>query len=403
MGAVLAPLWFAGWRIAARPPAAIVLALILSAGVAAAVLAAGVVRAGAAAVQELTYGAYGRALLVSNNTVIDHPYGFPTLTDRSVVLKALGDRVESSAAWRFGVAPTRGPAENANLGVQGVDGAYGVEAGLRLAAGRWIEPADARAARRVCLLGAVAASTLFDSAPALGRSIQVAGISCDVIGVLAPGETRIAAQYDADILAPMSVAALYFLDNEVLGPDEVHRFTVVLKPDADLDQAVIDADLALRRYRGVPQSQVSPFNYTDPAESLRVLRRQQELLRLTLSSVAVITILAAAGGFAAANYSNMRARRRDVCLQLACGGSSGQLLSQTLLEALALGAAGGRFGVAVARGLAWGLETQFGLPSTLTSADWLWPTGLGAGLGVLASLAAAIEAARSDPAEALRA
>ncbi|MFW6413606.1 MAG: ABC transporter permease, partial [Oceanicaulis sp.] len=244
MRRLVAVLRLALWSAFARPARAALLVATLAGGSAGVALTAGVLGGYARAMEEMSFGAYARSLVVSENRFVDDRFGPPRLSDIARVREALGMDVEAVAAWRTGFADTRAGRAQANLPVFGVRGDYAYEADMPIAEGRALTAEETESAQRLCLLGAGAKTALFGDEAAVGRRVRINGVSCDVVGVFGEARSQTAERYRQAVLAPFTAAARYFETPDGVfqtGPDELARMTVVLRPGTDRQAALIAA------------------------------------------------------------------------------------------------------------------------------------------------------------------
>jgi len=394
------------WSVFSRPARLALLIATLGGGAAGVAVAAGVLTGYAQEMERMAFGAYARSLVITENVFVDDRYGPPRIEDLDRLREALGADVEAMAAWRSSRADVRINGAHAVLPVRGVTGDYRREADMPLAEGRAMTHAEAASAQRICLLGDGAARQLFEAQPAVGERIRINGVSCEVIGVFGAAENQLADRYRQSILAPFAASARYFEDPSVLGgagPRDVSQLTVVLTPQADRSSALIRADQTLRRTHGAPQSQVSPFQYADPNAPRRALERQRDLVGRLLVTIALVTLLVAFAGYAAASNAAIDMRRRDIALQMMSGATGRLITFQILIEGLIVGLAASAAGAALV--LAGGVAARsvarfpFEVSAEVVAAAFF----AGALTGVMSSLPAAHRAASGSPALTARA
>ena len=380
----------------------LMLMVIVSLAVAASILTLGIIRAGAAEIERLSYGNFGRSLVLTDNFQIQHPFGAPTLSEQQAISNHLGGELESSSAWRTMNLSVRGVARDFIVPVHGVVGPVDEQLELDLERGRWL-PADTLIPSRQCVLGANAASRTLSSDRQLPTFIQLNGVNCEVIGVLQPGETRVSAAYDSAIFVGLNAANAYFFDEGDMGAEEVDQLLFLLSDGADPEEYIASVDRIVRQLRGVSQRHPSPVSYEEAGASLRSLVRQRQLVNRTLLSLTAITVSVAFLGYGFASLMIARGRRSDVAIMLACGASSARVLGQFLCEASMLGILGGMLGVTIAYVAAIGLGEFAYVPADIRLMDIVYAPLIGLGVGVTACSLGAVIVSTADPADALRA
>ena len=398
---LIALIHLAFWSAFSRPMRTALMVATLAGGAAGVTLTAGVLQGYARAMEALTFGAYSRSLVISENIHVDDRFGPPRLTDIGHIREALGERVEDHAAWRRSGADVRAGGNQANLQVNGVTGAFHHEADMPVVQGRALTGEETLGAQRLCMLGPGAYRMLFpDGGEA--DSIRINGVNCEVVGVFGEPRSQLAERYRTAIITPFTAAARYFETPDLFGfqplAHEVERLTIVLVRGTNRDAALIDADRALRRAHGASQAHISPFIFADPAAPAEALARQRDLIARLLVSIALVSVLVAITGYAAAAMAAVEMQRRDIALMMMSGASGRSILMQVLLEGVILGMVGGAAGILVVGGAAVLAQTVFSFPFQLDGNVIVLVLAGGALTGLLASLGPARRAASGSPA-----
>lgn len=390
-------------HLSAQRVLSFLLSLILAVGVAICVLVTGLVRAGGDEIQRLSFGPMARSLVIRDNHFVPHPYGPPTLSEFEAISASLGNRVTMRSAWRTQPLPVTSGHRDSVIPVHGVLGPVAEQLQLELSWGQMPTAQQSDRRDRVCVAGASAYRRLASDRQAGAINLAVNATPCALVGVLAPGRTRIAAQYNNAIFVPLQTASTYMFDAEPLGPEDVDQMIFVLASPSTLEATHIEVDQIIRTRRGVSQAHASPVTFRDPNSSVEVAVRQRDLLNSSLLFLAGATLLAAMTGYGASSFALARARRADFAIQLACGASPASLLSQTGVESAFIGLMGGVVGLVLGVTLTQLTGQLLNLDASLTLIDLSWPPMLGLMTGVLAGASGAFFSALTDPADSLRA
>lgn len=334
--------------------------LSLASGVAAVVFVSTIVAGFGKEIERLSFGAYARALVVRENLVVQDRHGPPSLADQQALAGGVED-VESTAIWRMGRATTLVGNELLSLSVFGVDGNYRLELDTPLAAGRWLTSEETAGYSRVCLLGLEAAEKMEGGAQ-IGKRIRINGMDCEIVGILGEPRSRPANRYLESAVAPFRAAERYLLDDESKTPGDADWITVIMAPGSDLRRTEMTADRLLRKRRGSPLSNPSPFTFGDNSGASRDLDEQRDLVARLLTAVAALTLAASLTAFGGISAAAMATRRREIALRMAMGASDADVAKQVLLEYAGLGLVGGAVGLLV--GLALG---------RVAAEIWTWP------------------------------
>ncbi|MET0552801.1 MAG: ABC transporter permease [Vicinamibacteria bacterium] len=330
------------WRALQAHPVRTALALV-SVGVGTAgVLSTSAVGAGASAQVRQGIETAGGNLLVVR----------PAQTARSAARRSLRGVVTSLRPGDArAIAAIRGAREVA----PGVDGVARVKAGagsttasvtgtvpslarlrnLQVARGRFLDETDDLEARRVAVLGARVAETLFPGGDGVGRDVRLRGLPFEVVGVLrAKGVEPDGSDQDGNVFIPLRTALRRVFNTTWLSA------VFVSVPERAGMRPVETAVRALLRERhrlapGAPDD----FEVQD---QVRTLALQQEAVRgltLVTAGLAAVAMLVGGTGILALQFLSVKERTAEIGLRMAVGARPRDVLAQFLGEAtlLALG------------------------------------------------------------------
>ena len=182
------------------------------------------------------------------------------------------------------------------------------------------------------------------AADVIGRSIVLNGEAFLIVGVLRPD--FISLVREADVVAPFSAET-----DPRRGRREQGFLRAVgrMKDGVTLAQVVDDLEATVRRMRAeYPDSHGSDSGIRAVLLREEVSGRAAPMLKMLLAAVALLLLIACAD---LANLFLVRgtARRRELAVRAALGASRSRMVSQMLIEAAALGVAGGGLGLLAAR------------------------------------------------------
>jgi putative ABC transport system permease protein len=382
---------FATWGIMARPAYTLAMILALGGSVTCVTFTASVIGGFSKEIERMAFGDYPRTLIVRRNNLVESHVEAPSLNDRAWLLSELRN-IEASAAWVQGEAVVRGQDETRTVFVFGALGDYRRELDAELVAGRWLGEAEASGLTRSCLIGPGLAAAL-GGRSVLGREIALSTFRCRVVGLYDYARSRPAARFNDAAITSFATARRYLSateDEGSAGPRDADWLSFFMKPRVDMQEAVYKADRLLRRRAGVPLSRPSPFSYDDPQAAVRDQVRQRDALARLLWTVTLVALATGLAGYGGASFAATTARRREIAIRLAMGGSPSLILRQIILEHVMIGT------LASAVGLTVGLAAVM-----VASAAWHWPvrfsglSALGSVLfGCLVGLALGVVAAR---------
>jgi putative ABC transport system permease protein len=279
---------------------------------------------------------------------------------------------------------------------------YGRIRNMTMSSGRWLTPEDDLQKQRVAVLGAETAHKLFGEIPPEGEAITINGLRFDVVGVL-----RTKAQI-SNYNTPDNDCIFIPFDTMSLLRNIKYPTFIVWMPVNPMFRAD-----AMRQVRGVL---ARTHNFSPNDERAVRMIAFNEFLRIIDTMFMALRVLAIGGvGLANIMLVSVTERTREIGVLKSIGATRRSILSQFLLEALAIVTVGGALGVLGGFAVTEGIQT---LP--LLGPLFKDPTGgadihLGIStfavvtstlmletVGLVAGLLPTIKASRLDPIEALR-
>ncbi|HXJ37357.1 MAG TPA: ABC transporter permease [Candidatus Eisenbacteria bacterium] len=237
---------------------------------------------------------------------------------------------------------------------------------------------------------------------AVGGTLTVRGRAFDVIGVLEPTFTG----PDSFVFMPFPIAEQLLVESEPL----LRRLALVpgskVLPVATAAAAFWkdgeDPEAVAARVR----EQVSGVSVLSPADARLQVDRALVFLRALVLGSAIVALVVAALAVANTMVTAVVERRREIGLRRVVGATRGQVVRALVLEATAIGAAGGLLGAGTGMVVASALNAvteRLGAPIFLLTVRLLaGAIVLPAALAALAGLWPARRAVRLAPTDALR-
>jgi putative ABC transport system permease protein len=299
---------------------------------------------------------------------------------------------------------------NDNLEVFGTWPEYFQMNNYELAYGRLFDVGEDQGRRRVAVLGSEVPTSLGGVPPELllGRSIQLRGITFEVIGVLkSKGTSSGWMNPDNRVYIPLNTA-LYRVSGgrDYLGtisvqvqtggdqrPDEVQRY---------MDMAYAEIDRILRREHQILPGEEPDFDIRNFADLLATFEETAQTFTFLLAGIGAVSLLVGGIGIMNIMLVSVTERTREIGVRKALGATRANILFQFLVESLALCLLGGILGVAVGWGGAYLLANWGGQNTAVALDSVAMAMGFSAAVGLFFGIWPARRAARLDPIVALR-
>lgn len=314
--------------------------------------------------------------------------------------------VAAAAPGLDGAAIVKADNKNSSMSstVRGTTPAFPAVRRFRVRAGRFFDDEDDRAARRVAVLGARVASTLYPGEDPVGQVVRMRGVPFEIIGVLdAKGALADGADEDNQVVVPIRTAL-----RRVFNVTWLSAVYVGVRDARKMDAAAAEIGSLLRvRHRLDREALVRPasasasdrapepaaardrkpddFAIQNPIRFLTAQKEAAEALTLLTAGLAAIALVVGGIGILALMLLSVKERTGEIGLRMAVGARPRDILVQFLGEATLLAIGGWIVGVAiggvgagiVAASTSWSLAVP--IDALLATLGMVTLTGLGFG------------------------
>jgi putative ABC transport system permease protein len=308
--------------------------------------------------------------------------------------------VVAVAPLREAPLPAAGEGHVDDAVVVGTTPAYRQAARLSLAAGRFLTDLDLGEGKRVAVLGATVAESLFPMGDARGQRVLLGDDWFDVVGVL---EARASGKGKAGPIRSRDVNRALFVPLPALDrggdarPDGVDEIVLRVSEAEQVAQAAEVAQRAVERSTGGAGLEV-----VVPREILRQKERTQRIFNVVTGAVAFIGLLVGGIGIMNIMLASVAERTREVGVRRALGATRGDVAAQFLAESSLLTAAGGVAGALLGLLGSALIQRWAGWPTALSPVMLLVSIAMALAVGIGFGLYPAWHAAHLEPMEALR-
>ena len=263
--------------------------------------------------------------------------------------------------------------------------------------GTFLNQASIDSGLRVAVIGATTADNLGLDGSSIGSTIYIGGLPFDLVGIMQPkgGGTGFN-NPDDEVLIPVSTARELFV-----GTNSVRSVGVSAASADQIDTVSAEITALLEQRHGITTG-VDDFSISTQAQLLGTVSSVSDVLTLLLAGIASISLLVGGIGIMNIMLVSVRERTREIGIRKAIGARGRDILSQFLVEALALSLAGGLIGILVGVLASFGIGAYAGWGFVFNPATVLVAVGFSMIVGIVFGVWPASQAARLDPVVALR-
>ncbi|SNY40716.1 ABC transporter permease [Paractinoplanes atraurantiacus] len=313
-----------------------------------------------------------------------------TMDDVDAVTRVVGDRDRVAVTISSGET-VRAGSRSAFASMQGVLETTPTVFVRKLERGSYLTRTDVSTGRRVAVLGAGVASSLFGDRDPIGRQVTIGGVRFRVIGTFERLGQSLGVDRDSEVHVPVTAA------QRLLGTDRIDGLAI-RAPDRERIGALGAAVVAALSDRH-PETD---FSAVTQEQILGVLGDILGVLTGVLASIAGISLLVGGVGVSNIMLVSVRERTKEIGLRKAVGARPRDIGVQFLLEAVLLTTLGGVLGMALGISAALLVDRLSPVPAAITWWSLTLAFGVSAAVGIVFGVVPAQRAGKLDPVVALR-
>jgi len=201
---------------------------------------------------------------------------------------------------------------------------------------------DVKLAKQVCLIGETIKQELFEGESPIGKTIRLDKVPFTVVGLLEEqGKGGMGSDQDNLVVAPYTT-----VQNRLYGSSNFTVFMGSAISEDKISDAKIETTILLREAHKLLPNQEDDFEITTQVEITEITSKITNILTVLLGAIASISLIVGGIGIMNIMLVSVTERTREIGTRLAIGARESDILTQFLIEAVVLSAAGGILGIA---------------------------------------------------------
>lgn len=270
---------------------------------------------------------------------------------------------------------------------------------LQFAQGRYFTELEAQNGNPVVMIGSTIAEGLFPNIDPIGKTISMLGRKLTVIGVFEAEGEGMVMDVSLDNTAVVSMAFMRNLVNpENYGPN------IVINARSPYPMEEVESEVrgAMRSIHRLGPRQEDDFSLNQTTLISGQLDAMFKVVNMAGLFIGIFSILV--GGFGIANimFVSVKERTHIIGIQKSLGAKNFFILSQFLMEAIALCIIGGLIGLGIVYMLAFLVKATADVGIVVDFGKVILTLVLSTIIGLIAGIVPAMMAAKLDPVEAIR-
>jgi putative ABC transport system permease protein len=263
--------------------------------------------------------------------------------------------------------------------------------------GREFEDAELSSGAAVCIIGTTLIEEMFLGQEALGANMRVGRTACRVIGVLEEKGESMGQDRDKTIIMPIKA-----VQRRLVGELEANAIYVSALVDGTTGLVQEQIESLLRQRRVPVSGGADDFHVRDTQDIAQALENTTNTLTILLGAIAAVSLLVGGIGIMNIMLVSVTERTREIGIRLAIGARARDVLTQFLVESIALSTLGGLIGLVTGVGGTWLVTRQLDMPLVISPTVMAVGFSFSVAIGIIFGYFPARKAAMLNPIDALR-
>ena len=291
---------------------------------------------------------------------------------------------------------------NLSTTANGTDLVYPDARNIRPAEGRYFTQEELDSRAQVAVLGPKVRSQLFGQGEAIGKYIRIQSEQYEVIGIMEEKGSQGPIDRDDQVYLPLTSMSSRIVGNNALTGISVNAIVVKVASQSQMRAAEFQLTNILRLRHNIYPPQSDDFRITNQADIISTFNNVMGSMMTMVVAIACISLVVGGIGIANIMLVSVVERTREIGIRKAVGATNSAILAQFLAEAMVLSASGGLIGISSGILIAFSAATLFGFPFVVSTWAIVSGVGISLGVGLVAGVIPARNAAQLDPITALR-